>query len=370
MWVARPGRGRLWAMLEGTSKSLVSEVMIRSGLPEGTARAALMEAIEAASVCGEQLEASVRWAGGRGLRGGRVMIERASYSLFLEVLSVFGGAPSPRLADLALRAEREGLPLIVGWDASLGAAKLYLNGSDASEVVRRRLWEGAGLCLPLVPHLLAFNVGPGAKPGCKAYLQSANAMSLAEQHGDQTARVLTSRADALGVVAGGVMCWDVDESTARPRGFFVAIRDDDARTWEGLTDLLPGWNPHEVDAALPFERGSMRSIGVGSHKAEWTAYFKPRGVGAHLWSLEPVACYGMPGVEVGVFVEPNDRAARARERTRRFALNCRVRRGIADEALVDRLMRWVLERVSAAEEDGDPSEATLSDPPAPWTRVR
>lgn len=357
-------------MLEGGSRSPVDDMMVRSGLPEGVERTALMGAVGAAGVCAEQLEASVRWGGGPGLRGGRVMIERAPYSLFLRVLSVFGGAPSPRLDDLALRTEREGLPLIVGWDAGLGVAKLYLNGSDASEVVRRRLWDGAGLCLPLVPHLLAFNVGRGAKLGCKAYLQSTDAVSLAEQHGDQTARVLASRAHAIGVVAGGVVCWDVDESAAQPRAFFVAIRDDDARTWERLTDLLPGWDLREVDGALPFERGSMRSIGVGSHKAEWTAYFKPRGVGTHLWSLEPVACYGMPGVEVGVFVEPNDRAARARERTPRFALNCRVRRGIADGALVDRLMHWVLERVSAAEEGGDLGETLFSDPPAPWIRVR
>jgi hypothetical protein len=354
-------------MLSGDSP--ISEVVVRSGLPEGAAREALIVALQSAGVCAEQVEASVRWSGGLELRGGRVMIERAPYSLFLAIRSVFGVAPWPMFDELAIHAAREGIPLIVGWDVVDRLAKLYVNGSDASEITRRNVWDAAGLSFPLVPHLLAFNVGHGSDPACKAYLQSTDAVSLAV-HGGAPAATLASRADALGVLAGGVMCWNVGEGGPTPRGFFVAIRDDDRGTWQGLTDLLPGWDSRGVDAALPFARGSMRSIGIGLGKPEWTVYFRPKGVGGHLWSLEPVARFGMPGVEVGVFVEPNERAVRAHTRTSRHALNFRPRYGSPDITLVDVLMRWVCQRVSATEESGEPTAALLTDPPAPWALLR
>ncbi len=352
-----------------TDERQIAEALRRSGLPEGEQGDRVVSIVRAAGVPLEHLEGLVRSGSVGRFHGRRMAIEQAPRELLHAVLDAFGGVGCRLYDDLTERAVAEGVPLIVGWDAAKGFTKYYINASDASEKVRADLWKSAGIPLPtLLPHIVGFNVPKSGPVETKAYAQSTDSQWLA-RHGDDNARALADRAVSLGIAAGAVMCWDLGDGPPVPRAFFVAVRDDARSTWQGMTDLFPGWNQRLIDEALPFERGSLRLIGFGIRNPEWTAYFKARGVSARVWALDPVACFRTSDAEVGVFIEPNIYAARARERTARYALNARTRQGSPDVALVDALMRWVHARVSAVEVDGDIARVLEGDPPPPWVRV-
>ncbi|MDQ3037890.1 MAG: hypothetical protein M3Y87_36180, partial [Myxococcota bacterium] len=128
-----------------------------------------------------------------------------------------------------------------------------------------------------------------------------------------------------------------------------------------------GARAEDVDAALPFERGHCRSIGVTLRGApEWTAYFKPRGLGVPLWDLAAAAVFVTTGAEAAVFLAPRDYAPRAYARTAAHAVSYRLTRGSASPDEIDALMRWVVASVEAAERRAVP--LSLDAPPAPWVR--
>jgi hypothetical protein len=331
-------------------------------------------------------EASVRGGTGAALGAGRMMIEQASGDL-LDAVAGALGVRLPRTAAQWLAAARsEKVPLIVGWDLRGGGegrcAKLYVNASDASRAARARLRRAllpALAGLEDAPAVLGMNVGAGGMVEIKVYTQSPDARALAAGRGE-AAELLAAAAGAEGADAGGVLSHDVEGGTLRARAFFVALREPpNADGWR-CVGSLPGYEPRRIESLLPFRPAPPRSVGVSLSSSSsplaprpsplaWTLYFKPRDSGAAPEALEPVAIFRAGGVEVGVFVEPTERAARAFRRTERHAVSVRVRDGKPAAGALEPLVDWFAARLSASEQNGRALAPRLSDPPAPWRIV-
>ena len=173
------------------------------------------------------------------------------------------------------------MPLIVGWDRREGdpCAKIYLNASDASEAVRRALGEELGVAAPSIdaPAVIGLNAARSGAHEVKLYVQRSDALALARPLGP-AATALAEAAAREGASAAGVASWDVRGGEARPRAFFVALRDRaDGGLWRTVEDL-PGWDGDAARRAIPFAPGPPRSVGVAIDAPErWTVYVKPAG---------------------------------------------------------------------------------------------
>lgn len=278
-----------------------------------------------------------------------------------------------RLADAA-RAER--LPLIAGFDAVVPLVKLYVNASDASVPIRRRLRERAELTAPAevldAPHIIGINARRDGPVGVKLYVQSRDEVELAALvareipfAGDLARSCVAERAGA-----GAVACWELSSAdTARPRAFFVAAREGSDAAVTRVAEALPSFHAGAVRAALPFAPGAARFIGVSAHAPPiFTLYFRPRGA-SPIVTLEPVARFRAGADEVGVFLEPIEHAGRFYACTSRHAVSYRRREGAPARAIIDALMLWVTSRVRSAEaSDEDPARTLTgpSGPPSPW----
>jgi hypothetical protein len=153
----------------------------------------------------------------------------------------------------------------------------------------------------------------------------------------------------------------------RSRAFFLAFRSDRAVEAEALLATLPGWSRDRVAAALPFPPGPPRSLGITLADPErWTVYYKPAGDDTPVASLEPAAVFRAGAVEVGLFLEPTDRAPRAFARTAHHALSLRLREGTSRPEDLERLMAWAARSVRAAELARLPPASLLRHPPPPW----
>jgi hypothetical protein len=316
-------------------------------------------------------EASVR-RGAAGVRAGRIMIEQSPG----ELVAAIAAALRMELPAAATRwiesAALEDVPLIAGWDFRDGGGertvKLYVNASDASQGKRARL------CAALLPELrdgeapavLGMNARADGTVETKIYLQSADAVALAEGLGTGACR-LASDARAERADAGGVLSLDVAAGgRTSPRAFFIALREPARDQWRCVR-ALPGFDAHEIEAALPFAPAPPRSVGVALDRDEWTLYCKPRDSFGAPQSLEPTGVFGNGDVEVGVFVEPNEAAPRAFRRTERSAVSIRVRQGEPIPHHLESLVDWFTERLRAAEVVG--MQPCLADPPSPWHPV-
>jgi hypothetical protein len=303
-----------------------------------------------------------------------MMIERAGVEI-LEAIAAALDMALPSVTSLWVeRAGREGVPLIVGWDLRGGGErrclKVYVNASDAAHAVRERL---CAALLPEVqssdlPAVLGMNVCADGRVETKVYIQAADAGQLASGLTGR-ARQVTAAASAEGAVAGGVLSFDVRGRGLEPRAFFVALRDPiEGRPWRCVEDL-PGYDAEAIGALLPFAPAPPRSVGVSLQDESWTVYCKPLDSSRAPEALEPTAIFRANSVEVGIFVEPSERAARAFCRTERHAISVRERQGTAEPQAIESLMRWFASCVRTAERDGVSVVARLGDPPSPWNMV-
>ena len=343
---------------------------VAATLPGG-ASTALAESLCAAVDDAACYEASVR-RGAAGVRAGRMMIEQSSGDL----VAAIAAALDMELPAAATRwiesAAVEELPLIAGWDLRHGGGertlKLYVNASDASRQKRARL------CAALMPELddreapavLGLNARADGSVETKIYLQSSDAVALAERVGARASRLATD-ARAERADAGSVLSLDVGAGgRTSPRAFFIALREPPRDLW-ACVRALPGFDADEIGAALPFAPAPPRSVGIALDRDEWTLYCKPRDTGGAPHSLEPATVFRDGNIEVGVFVEPNGTAARAFRRTERSAVSIRVRQGEPIPHHIERLIDWFTERLRAAEVAG--VQPCLADPPSPWHAV-
>ena len=199
----------------------------------------------------------------------------------------------------------------------------------------------------------------------KIYLQSADAVALAEGLGPRSSR-LAADARAERADAGGVLSFDVTDGNTSPRAFFIALREPPRDLWRCVL-ALPGFDADEIEAGMPFAPAPPRSVGVALDRDEWTLYCKPRDSFGAPQSLEPTTVFRDGDLEVGVFVEPNEAAPRAFRRTERSAVSIRVRQGSPVPHHLESLVDWFTDRLSAAEAAG--TRPCLTDPPAPWHAV-
>lgn len=296
---------------------------------------ALAARLAALGVTAAQLEASVRADDG-GLRGDRMMIERAGDGALDVLCDVLGVPRVAALADLEARIAALGVARIVGWDASRGAVKLYANASDAPARVREAL--GA--------HVVGVNAFGDGRVEIKRYHQRADAAGLGP-----AAERLVAAAGALG--AGVVV--SVDDAGAL-RACFVALRPASPEALDAaFGEVLPGFSFAAIEARAPFPPASPRSIGIAAGRLDaWTAYVKPRDVGEPaVWSLEPAARLVVDGGEVAVFVAPVAHGGRAYAIVGEVAVSYRVVAGAPTIEAIRASMDAVVARLEA----GDPLQA-------------
>ncbi|WP_236516935.1 hypothetical protein [Sandaracinus amylolyticus] len=353
--------------MSSAAADLAVRVAAELGAQDGLAAALALHVRDASAY-----ETSVRCQDGGALRAGRMMIEQADPALLAPIARALG-VVVPEVASRWLELARaERVPLIVGWDLRGGGPqrclKLYVNASDASGDARARL--AAALAPGAPPDEPAAVIGLNARADggveTKLYLQSADALELARGLGAR-ASALAAAARGEGADAGGVASFDLDGAALRARAFFVALREPQAGAWRCVR-ALPGYDERAIVSVLPFAPAPPRSMGVSLSDGSWTLYCKPRGSSRAPEALEPAAVFRYEGVELGVYVEPSEHAARAIRRTERHAVSVRVRRGEPAARALDALVDWFTERLRAAERDG--AREVDESPPPPWTRVR
>ena len=318
-------------------------------------------------------EGSVRSTADGRVVSGRMMIEQAAPAVVDAIADALDVALPPAAEEWLALARHEGLPLIAGWDRRGGGAhrcvKLYVNASDAAEQVRARVCAAAGVALPSqheAPAVIGMNARADRAVELKLYVQARDAVALAAPYGS-AARKLAAAARDERADAGGVLSFDVEASAPRPRAFFVALREPSGAAPWRCVQALPGYDPALIETLLPFAPAAPRSVGVSLGGGAWTLYCKPRGSGRAPEALEPVAVFHGHGVEVGVFIEPTEHAARAFRRTERHAVSVRLRAGSAPPArALDELVDWFAACLRVAERSGEPVVGCLLAPPLPW----
>lgn len=309
------------------------------------------------------------------LRAGRMMIEQASQPVLEAIttaLDVVLPAQAAQWLDLARSAQ---VPLIVGWDLRDGGeercVKLYVNASDVSYEARARL------CAALVPAangaiappaVVGMNARADGRIETKVYVQSANAVALAQPLNARAGKLAAAAHDE-GADAGGVLSFDIEDDQRSARAFFVALREPAGDAgWECVRSL-PGYDRRRIESLLPFAPAPPRSVGISLADDAWTLYYKPRESGRAPEALEPAAIFRSGDAEVGVFIEPTEHAIRAFRRTDRHAVSIRIRDGSPAPLALESLIDWFTARLSAAERDGVHLGGRLTDPPAPWRIV-
>jgi len=337
----------------------------------GGAVAGLAETLRAAVGDTACYEASVR-RGAAGVRSGRMMIEQSSDDLVAAIAAALGMQLPAAATRWIEAAAVEELPLIAGWDLRHGGGertvKLYVNASDASRQKRARL---CGALMPELhdggsPAVFGLNARADGNVETKVYVQSSDAVALAERLGARASR-LAADARVERADAGGVLSLDVGAGgRSSPRAFFIALREPPGELW-ACVRALPGFDADEIRAALPFAPAPPRSVGIALDRDEWTLYCKPRDSGGAPHSLEPTTVFREGDTEVGIFVEPSGTGARAFRRTERSAVSIRVRQGEPIPRHVESLVDWFTERLRAAEAAN--VQPRFADPPPPWRAV-
>ncbi|HYD50571.1 MAG TPA: hypothetical protein VEB21_19600 [Terriglobales bacterium] len=322
-------------------------------------------------------EASIRVTSSGSVRAGRMMIERAPRDLFTTISAALSVPLCARVDAWLAVAASEKLPLIVGWDVRSNerrCVKLYLNASDATPATSARLVDRLcpGPAAELIRRadrsvVLGLNLDDSGRCEPKLYLQSADARDFPQEAGS-AAQHLAMTTQAEGAAAGAVMCFDIDESSLRPRAYFVALREPASGwTWSSIA-TLPSFDP-ALRQSFPFDPAPPRSVGLSLRDGSWTLYCKPRGSGSALHGLEPTAIFRADSSEVGLFVEPTAAALRAFRRTERHAISLRIRAGEPSPLAMESLVDWFAERLRLAESEEFRAGLRLHEPPAPWALV-
>lgn len=300
------------------------------------------------------LEASLR--GGDGpVRGGRMMIERMSPEALVPLLGALAVPRGPVVEQLLRQAVELGVPLIGGWDGDARVAKVYLNASDASESLRRRAREAVSRVGPDAPHVIGVNVGADGEEEIKLYLQHRTLPAEAPPALHRYAEGRT--------LAGAVSSVRVAPGTPVTKAWFVALPPDEGDP----TRALPGWSDEAAARLAPFSLGYVTQVGWAADDSAWTIYFKPAGVPERFGALDAELAFRCADAELGIHLEPVERAPKAYARTSRHAVSYRVRAGRPEPLRVEALMAWVVASL-VAEESGGPAP-DWSSPPAPWTRT-
>ncbi len=319
-------------------------------------------------------EASVRGGAGATPTAGRMMIEQASREVLDAIAATLGVELPPTVGRWLDLAEQERVPLIVGWDRRGGGdrrcVKVYVNASDASGATRTRLCAALapGVRGDESPAVLGMNARADGIVETKLYVQAADAVALAKGLGARAGE-LAGAARAEGADAGGVLSFDAVGAVLRARAFFIALREPrDGETWPCVR-ALSGYDPRRVESLLPFAPAPPRSLGISLGDATWTLYFKPRDSGRAPEALEPTAVFRSGDIEVGVFVEPTEHAARAFRRTERHAVSVRVRDGKPSPGALESLVDWFTARLRASERGAAALGTCWADPPAPWRHI-
>ncbi len=330
----------------------------------------LERALRNPSLTAASFESSVRGGKGCELTAGRIMVERSPPELFAAIAKALGVSPSRGADEYLEIAERENVPIIVGWDTRGGGvqrcAKLYINASDVSRRTRSAICAEllSDRCFEEPPAVLGLNCRADGIEEKKAYLQQADAVALSQTVSESATR-LARAAQRDGASSGGVLSLDVHSDSVVPRAFFVALREPpQATTWQCVEEL-PGYDTAEIDEILPFEPAAPRSIGISLVDDRWTAYFKPSGSSRAPESLEPLAIFASDLGEVGLFVEPTAGAERAFRRTQRHAISCRIRSGEPPPEHLENLVDWFCIRIDEAE-PRNLADLEIDSPPSPW----
>ena len=318
-------------------------------------------------------EASVRRTADGRLVAGRMMIEQAAPAVVHAIADALDVALPPAAERWLALAGGEGLPLIAGWDRRGGGAqrcvKLYVNASDASSSVRERVCAATGVASPAghqPPAVVGMNARADGGIELKLYVQARDAVALAAPYG-AAVRALAGAVHDERADAGGVLSFDVEAGAAHPRAFFVALREPHGAAPWRCVRALPGYDAAVIERLLPFPPAAPRSVGMSLGGDQWTLYCKPCGTGRAPEALEPAAVFRGHGVEVGVFIEPTEHAARAFRRTDRHAVSVRLRAGSAPPSrALDELVDWFAARLRVAERTGEAVVERLEDPPRPW----
>lgn len=339
----------------------------------GPARPALLRRLRDEVTSPNSYEASVRGDGQGRVRAGRLMVERATPAVVQALFDVIGVPTGVLTSQWLTAADNANVPLIAGWDYGrpTPCAKLYVNASDVSADTRHRLAAElmpSAVARRLEPAVLGLNACADGELELKVYVQASDAVALAEGL-PNVAAALAQAAREEGADAGGVLCYDVTGDDIRPRAFFVATREGQGdKPWRFLT-TLPGFDAETIAALFPFTPATPRSVGVALTGSDWTLYCKPSGSGRAPTALEPIAIYRSDAAEVGVFVEPNEHAARAFRRTARHAVSIRIRNGNPRPEAVEALVDWFTAQLAVAEERGSITPSPSAAPPAPWAVI-
>jgi hypothetical protein len=305
-----------------------------------------------------------------------MMIEQASRAVVDAIAHTLDIGLPPAAERWLTLATHEGLPIIAGWDRRGGGPqrciKLYINASDAAGHIRERVCAAARVAaLPghEPPAVIGMNARADRVVELKLYVQARDAVELAERYGS-AARQLAAAAREESADAGGVLSFDVEAGAPRARAFFVALREPrGSKPWR-CVQALPGYDAALVESLLPFPPAAPRSIGVPLSTDGWTLYCKPRGSGRAPEALEPTAVFCGDGVEVGVFIEPTEHAARAFRRTERHAVSVRVRTGTPPPSrAIEELVDWFAACLRTVERTGGGLSEHLQSPPRPWRLV-
>jgi hypothetical protein len=305
-----------------------------------------------------------------------MMIEQASRPVVDAIARALDVALPPAAERWLALAMHEGLPIIAGWDRRGGGPhrciKLYINASDAAAHVRERVCAAAGVGRPPgheAPAVMGMNARADRVLEVKLYVQARDAGALADPYGS-AARQLAAAAREESADAGGVLSFDVEAAAPRARAFFVALREPRGSAPWRCVEALPGYDAGLVESLLPFPPAAPRSVGISLSSGRWTLYCKPRASGRAPEALEPTAVFCGDGVEVGVFIEPTEHAARAFRRTERHAVSVRVRSGTPPPPrAIEELVDWFAACLRTVERTGQGLRERLQAPPRPWRLV-
>lgn len=347
---------------------------VAGSLPGNTGQS-LESALVALGQNASVYEASCRRGRDGALSAQRMMIERACFVVVEEIAAALNVALPVAAATWYRAAVSDGVPIIAGWDLRGGSdrrcVKLYVNASDASRTSRSKLCRALLPDVPVgddAPAVVGMNARADGVIETKVYEQAADAVHLARGAGAK-AEWLAAAARGEGADAGGVLSSDAVDGTLRTRAFFVALREPPDETGWRFLQTLPGYDASAIASLLPFMPAPPRSVGIAPDDDTWTLYFKPHGSGTAPEALEPTAVFRCGSGEVGVFVEPNERAERAFRRTARQAVSIRVREGDPPPHALESLVDWFTAAVSEAERGGVAVAANLDGPPSQWRLV-
>jgi hypothetical protein len=290
-----------------------------------------------------------------------MMLERLTASTARRVITAgLGIELTGAAAELCSIAEQHGLPMIAGWDtgAAVPVAKLYVNASDADDVVRASVAASVGMSWS--PHVVGANITARDAAQLKGYLQTAALP-------DNAPPPLRTLAEA----APGSMAWFVSSLVLpddEPKAYFAAL-EADATVAAALLRSLSGWGSAEDERVLA--QGPIVSIGFDALPPHaWTVYWRLAAYPVPIPRPEPFLRLSDGISEIGVHIGPSSAAATAYARTHEYAVSYRVRHGAPSGTHTAQAMEWMASVLTELEaRSTTPAVEHFRAPPRPWSVV-